>query len=100
MEAHESVKLIGTDRIRTDCPVFNAAIVYRLGRCPFKAERGVRLPLAVPSFSTPLKVNMAYNREIETDRKAAQEHNQRMKDMARERLAQNAKWKREHKNAR
>jgi hypothetical protein len=43
---------------------------------------------------------MAYNREIETDRKAAQEHNQRLKDMARERLAQNAKWKREHKNAR
>ena len=28
----------------------NAAIVYRLGRCPFKAERGVRFPLAVPSF--------------------------------------------------
>ena len=25
-----------------------APIVYRLGRCPFKAERGVRFPLGVP----------------------------------------------------
>jgi len=26
----------------------NAPVVYRSGRCPFKAERGVRLPFGVP----------------------------------------------------
>lgn len=28
----------------------NAAIVYWLGRCPFKAESGVQFPVAVPSL--------------------------------------------------
>ncbi len=58
---------------------------------------GVRVSLGAPRFFNS-KVNMSYNKYLETDKQAKRDHDAAMKANAAERLKKNAEWNKKNKS--